>query len=322
MTSLLFLFARNLDQLAMLPEKIFTPVPQILLIFFSNSDILGTEQHLPDGLLRGLSKLMYFSFDYISYLSVPSMVDCTALQVFYGGGPSGARRGIWHLDDAENEATLEGLVSLTTFQVRSQCLTRIPSLKDCGKLGALNLAGNLITSIRPGDFKGAASLMILNLATNLIVSIADEAFNDLAKFTVLPQDLDLTNADGSPYVPSAANLNDTAVRTHSCTHARARAHAQATHTHAHAHTHTHTCAHACADSCVRPARHVCSQPNTMCMSLLRMPQVFRLNWHRTLAVHGHRPFRRGRSLRPVHDSAGAQPGRVPLGGSACVGPRL
>jgi len=145
MTSLLFLFARNLDQLAMLPENIFTPVPQILLIFFSNSDILGTEQGLPDGLLRGLSKLTYFSFDYISYLSVPSMVDCTALQVFYGSGPSGATRGIWHLDDAENEAMLEGLVSLTTFNTRSQSLTRIPSLKDCGKLSALTLDGNLIT---------------------------------------------------------------------------------------------------------------------------------------------------------------------------------
>ena len=204
MTSMLFMYARYLRRLETVPEKFFAGLPQLMLIFFTSSVNLGRRTPLPDGMLRGLRSLVFLSFAYNPHRNLPNMTDLVALQVFYAFGAGGGTRGAVHFDDAESEAKFDGLASVGVICLQSQSLTRIPSLKNTGKLSELSLIGNLITMIRPGDFKGATSLIALKLGHNHIVSTASEAFDDLLAMRVLPQVFNPENADGSPCVSSSS----------------------------------------------------------------------------------------------------------------------
>ena len=171
-----------------------------MYMMFTGSVNLGRRRPLPDGMLRGLSRLLLLSFAYNDYQNLPNMTDLAALQICYLFGPGGGIRGSVHFDDAESEAKFDGLTSVRALYVGSQSLTRIPSLKNMGKLLDLGLITNLITMVRPGDFKGATSLLTLRLVHNRITSVAAEAFGDLRALRFLPQDFNATNADGSPCV--------------------------------------------------------------------------------------------------------------------------
>jgi len=197
MTSMLFMYARYLRRLETVPEKFFAGLPQLMLIFFTGSENLGRQTPLPDGMFRGLSSLKYLSLAYGTFQNLPNLTDLAALQVAYFSGPGGGQRGLFHLDEAESEAKFDGLVSTTHITLQSHSLTRMPSVKNMGKLNEMSLQGNLITMIRPGDLKGAKSLIALKLGHNHIVSVAAEAFDDLLAMRVLPQDFNPKNADGA-----------------------------------------------------------------------------------------------------------------------------
>ena len=94
----------------------------------------------------------------------------------------------------------DSLVSVDYIYLPSNRLTRIPSLKNMGKLKTLSVAQNRITRILPGDFVGATQLVTLKLSGNNIVSIAEEAFFVLSAFRTLPREFNPTNRDGTPYV--------------------------------------------------------------------------------------------------------------------------
>ena len=89
MESMLYFYARYSTSLISLPEKFFLNQSQLKLIFFTESARLGSEG-LPDGLFKGLSSLMYLSFNLCAYRNLPNMDDLTALIVFYGAGY------VWH----------------------------------------------------------------------------------------------------------------------------------------------------------------------------------------------------------------------------------
>ena len=152
MESMLYLYARSQNKLTGLPERFFLNQSQLLLAFFSNSYQLGA-QGLPDGLLKGLTSLMYLSFDYCSIRNMPNLDDLTALVLFYAQGPTGNTDGFngqWHMPDEESYTKFDSLVSTTTLYITNQKLTRIPSLKNMGVLQTLNMNGNKI----PGSLRG------------------------------------------------------------------------------------------------------------------------------------------------------------------------
>ena len=104
------------------------------------------------------------------------------------------------MTDDEYGTKFNRLVSLDYIYMPSNELTRVPSLKNMGKLKSLHLPKNKITRIAPGDFVGATQLVSLKLSGNIIVSIAEEAFFVLSAFRVLPHNFNPTNRDGTPYV--------------------------------------------------------------------------------------------------------------------------
>ena len=108
--------------------------------------------------------------------------------------------GSLKMNPDEYGTKFNNLVSIDYIYLPSNRLTRIPSLKNMGKLKTLSLAQNRITRISPGDFVGATQLVSLQLSGNSIVSIAEEAFFVLSAFRTLPQAFNPTNRDGTPYV--------------------------------------------------------------------------------------------------------------------------
>ena len=51
-------------------------------MYFDDSIILGAEQHLPDGLFKGLTSLTLLSFATSGLQKLPNMDDLTALTQF------------------------------------------------------------------------------------------------------------------------------------------------------------------------------------------------------------------------------------------------
>ena len=107
--------------------------------------------------------------------------------------------GALEMTDDEYGTKFNNLVSIDYIYLPSNQLSRIPSLKNMGKLKALHLAENKITMIAPGDFAGATQLVSLKLSGNIIVSIAKEAFLALSAFRVLPHEFNPTKKDGTLY---------------------------------------------------------------------------------------------------------------------------
>ena len=103
------------------------------------------------------------------------------------------------MTDDESESKFDNLVSAKEIQIRSQLLTRVPSMKNMENLQGYYLTFNRITMIAAGDFKGAKSLLVLMLGGNSIVSIATSAFTSLELFRVRPEEFNPTNADGTPF---------------------------------------------------------------------------------------------------------------------------
>ena len=104
------------------------------------------------------------------------------------------------MGEAESEAKFDNLRSLQTLLLNGQSLTRLPSLKNLGKLEQFWISNNKITQIAAGAFKGASRLLQLTLQNNRITSVADGVFSDLAMLNVLPDGFAPTNAkNGSPW---------------------------------------------------------------------------------------------------------------------------
>ena len=99
------------------------------------------------------------------------------------------------MTDDESESKFDNLVSARYIQLRSQLITRVPSMKNMENLQRYQLSFNKITMIAAGDFKGAKSLLTLNLGGNSIVSVAISAFTNLELFRVRPEEFNPTNAD-------------------------------------------------------------------------------------------------------------------------------
>ena len=78
-------------------------------------------------------------------------------------------------------------------------LTRVPNLDTLSKLRELWLAGNRITTIEMGAFKGTPLLVLLDLGSNLITSVAAGVFTELAALQILPTAFAPKNADGAPW---------------------------------------------------------------------------------------------------------------------------
>jgi len=93
----------------------------------------------------------------------------------------------------------DGLVSVTFFGSRSHSLTRIPSIKNMGKLESFLLQSNKITEIASGAFKGAPNLLSLSLGNNVIVSVAPDAFDDLTMYHVSLDAWVAEHAGATPY---------------------------------------------------------------------------------------------------------------------------
>ena len=51
-------------------------------MYFDEATILGAEQHLPDGLFKGLTSLASFSCEKCGLQKLPNMDDLTALKQF------------------------------------------------------------------------------------------------------------------------------------------------------------------------------------------------------------------------------------------------
>ena len=186
-------YLQNLRQLAALPPGFFAGQSQLASVVFDSSNNLGAEQHLPDALFKGLTSLATLSMDECGLRKLPNLDNLTALISFK------AQTNQVHMNDAEIEAHFNGLVSVETLIMDTNHLTRIPSVKNMQSLRSLWLANNRITSILPGDFKGAEQLVGLTLGSNRITSAAPEAFADLAAFRVDPRDFNPTNTDGTPF---------------------------------------------------------------------------------------------------------------------------
>ena len=202
MKSLLFLFARNLVKLTNLPEQFFLNQSNLLGFFFTDSYLLGA-QGLPDGLYKGLNSLVYLGMGGLPLINTPNMDDLTAMTTWFGQGTKGRAIGLDSMlsfSDTESETKFDQLVSCKILILGSNKFTRIPSLKNMGKLRQLELASNKITRIAPGDFEGATQLVVLGLGNNNLVSVAESAFFNLAalRFTV-PTFQPKNDVDGSPY---------------------------------------------------------------------------------------------------------------------------
>jgi len=120
------------------------------------------------------------------------------------------------MDDREIESKLDHLVNLQTLMVTSGQLHRVPWLTNMQSLLMLHLTNNRITTIAPGDFKGATRLVELQLSGNKIVSAAPQAFANLRAFNMPPEDfnpVDLLNKTyvrpvgfGRPRSPASVHL--------------------------------------------------------------------------------------------------------------------
>ena len=105
-------------------------------------------------------------------------------------------------EDSESETKFDYLVSVIEMWTDSNFLSRVPSVKNMRSMQTLSLQSNKITMIASEDFLGATQLLQLLLGNNLIISAAPNAFTNLASFRVAPEAFSLTNADGSPVLPS------------------------------------------------------------------------------------------------------------------------
>ena len=107
--------------------------------------------------------------------------------------------GLYRMNDTESASKFNNLVSINAMYLQDHALTRIPSLKNLTQLQALRLAGNKITSIRAGDFKGADKLVSLMLFKNDITSVAPAAFADLLALRVSPATFAPKNENGTAW---------------------------------------------------------------------------------------------------------------------------
>ena len=66
-------------------------------MYFDEATILGAEQHLPDGLFKGLTSLASFSCEKCGLQKLPNMDDLTALKQFnaYGNQVGGATASLF-----------------------------------------------------------------------------------------------------------------------------------------------------------------------------------------------------------------------------------
>ena len=106
------------------------------------------------------------------------------------------------MDDREIESKLDHLVNLQTLMVTSGQLHRVPWLTNMQSLLMLHLTNNRITTIAPGDFKGATRLTDLVLSSNKIVSASPQAFANLHAFSVLPEHFNPVDLLNKSYVSS------------------------------------------------------------------------------------------------------------------------
>ena len=196
MTSLVTFDGQYLTNLKTLPARFFSGQTQLKVLNLGGSTNLGAQEDtpLPDGLFEGLTSLEELNLDNCKYKHLPDMSDLAALKTFYS--PSG---GQLHMSDEESESKFDGLVSTEAVLLNDQSLTRVPSVKNMTSLVSLWLESNKITKIFPGDFVGATRLTVLTLGGNKIVSVAAAAFRNLAVFRVKPEELNLTNSDGTPF---------------------------------------------------------------------------------------------------------------------------
>ena len=106
------------------------------------------------------------------------------------------------MEDDEIEHKFDHLTSLHTMHLTSGQLHRVPWLTNMRSLLTLMLANNRITTIAPGDFKGATRLVELELSGNKIVSAAPQAFANLHAFNMPPEDFDPVDLLNKSYVSS------------------------------------------------------------------------------------------------------------------------
>ena len=149
MTSLRFLYARSLVKLTTLPERLFLDKARLVLIFLTASYNLRV---LPDGLLKGLSSLKYFSLLYISFTTLPNLDDLKACSFILMSGAASDPPS-WHLDAHESESAFDGLVAVQTLWMAEQALSRVPSVKNMRNLEELSLSRNKITDLGIGAFR-------------------------------------------------------------------------------------------------------------------------------------------------------------------------
>ena len=120
------------------------------------------------------------------------------------------------MDDHEIEHKFDHLVSVQTIFLTATQIHRVPWLTNMRSLLSLQMGNNQITTIAPGDFKGATRLVDLKLSGNKIVSAAPQAFANLRAFGMPPEDfnpVDLLNKSyvsatgfGRPRSPASVHL--------------------------------------------------------------------------------------------------------------------
>jgi len=109
--------------------------------------------------------------------------------------------GAWYMDDDESESKFDSLASVDTMTIHNNLLSRIPSLKNCGKLRLLWMSSCRITEIGRDAFRGATQLLTLRLGGNRITSVAHGAFAALNAMQVPVGEFAPTNTDGTgPYL--------------------------------------------------------------------------------------------------------------------------
>ena len=115
------------------------------------------------------------------------------------GGDGGLEHGPWTMTDEESTSKFDSLTEVSTMLLNSHSLTRVPTLRNMGKLVDLRLASNMITKIWPTDFGGATRLLVLMLGDNKIVSIAAQAFSNLAALRVPAKTFRPMTDSGEPF---------------------------------------------------------------------------------------------------------------------------
>ncbi|KAM4569687.1 extracellular matrix protein 2 [Odontesthes bonariensis] len=182
------------NNLRVMSEAAWTRCPGLLVLSLSNNSLGNGSGSLPNEVFSPLCNLRTLNLDHNQLASVPQGLPLSIKELYlrgnlikqFRGGAFNGISGLMMLDLSSNRLTDKGLVRdslfnathLESLNLEGNRLKQVPRHLP-PSVKALNLEGNLISSIKKAAFRTLKNLEHLGLARNKIFRVVPGAFRTL-----------------------------------------------------------------------------------------------------------------------------------------------